>query len=126
MTDTVMMVLLLSLAFGLVIVLVSRSQKKEAPASKRDWKGDMILDRNQKRLYDAMRVYLLEEKNEEMEWHIFQFIDSLAKDALKSRTDVEKQVAKRFKLGEVEAAAKLSKVVAAIQTVKQKSKSTPS
>ena len=126
MTDTVILVVFLCLAFGLVILLLSRSRKKEAPATKRDWKGDMILDRNQKRLYDAMRVYLLEEQNEDLEWRIFQFIDSLAKDALKSRSEVEKQVAKRFKLGEVEAAARLSKVVAAIQTVKQRSKSTPS
>lgn len=125
MTETAMLVLILCVVFGLLIFLLLRSKKKEAPASKREWKEDMILDRNQKRLYEAMRVYLLDEQNAEFEWRIFQFIDGLSKDALKSRSDVEKQVAKRFKLGDVEAAAKLAKVVGAIQTVKKRSKDSP-
>ena len=124
MTETILWVVFLALALGVVIMLRSRSKGTEPAKSKREWKGDLILDRNRKRLYDAMKSYLVEERKEDLQWQIFEFIDALPTEITRNRTEVEKQVATRFRLGEVEAAAMLAKVVTAIHTVKQRSKST--
>lgn len=82
--------------------------------------SDMILDRGQQRLHVAMREYLVDEMKSEDEWRTFDFIQGIHEGSKLGRAELEKRLAAEFKIDKREAGKRLTNVLKAVQTVKQK------